>query len=133
MAVEKVERTRVLEVLVALPEIAEPERGRVIYVWLIGLSLLVTALFSAAEMSFIAANRVRLRHMAEGGNRTAVRYLEAFRQPRAAALHRHDGRDHRPHHRVRRGDLGAPPGGRRRGGRPGHRWPSPPSCSSSAR
>ena len=29
-----------------------------IYVWIIGLSLLVTALFSAAEMSFIAANRV---------------------------------------------------------------------------
>jgi putative hemolysin len=53
----------------------------VIYVWIIGLSLLVTALFSAAEMSFIAANRVRLRHMAEGGNRTAIRYLEAFRSP----------------------------------------------------
>ena len=52
-----------------------------IYVWLIGLSLLVTALFSAAEMSFIAANRVRLRHMAEGGHRTAIRYLEAFRSP----------------------------------------------------
>ena len=52
-----------------------------IYVWIIGLSLLVTAVFSAAEMSFIAANRVRLRHMAEGGNRTAVRYLDAFRSP----------------------------------------------------
>ena len=52
-----------------------------IYVWIIGLSLLVTAIFSAAEMSFIAANRVRLRHMAEGGNRTAVRYLDAFRSP----------------------------------------------------
>jgi len=53
----------------------------VIYLWLIGLSLLVTALFSAAEMSFIAANRVRLRHLAEGGHRTAIRYLEAFRSP----------------------------------------------------
>jgi putative hemolysin len=53
----------------------------VIYVWVIVLSLLVTALFSAAEMSFIAANRVRLRHMAEGGNRTAIRYLDAFRSP----------------------------------------------------
>jgi len=53
----------------------------VIYVWIIGLALLVTALFSAAEMSFIAANRVRLRHMAEGGHRTALRYLEAFRSP----------------------------------------------------
>ncbi len=52
-----------------------------IYLWIIGLALLVTALFSAAEMSFIAANRVRLRHIAEGGNRTAVRYLEAFRNP----------------------------------------------------
>lgn len=52
-----------------------------IYVWIIGLSLVVTALFSAAEMSFIAANRVRLRHMAEGGHRTALRYLEAFRNP----------------------------------------------------
>ncbi len=52
-----------------------------IYVWIIGLALLVTALFSAAEMSFIAANRLRLRHMAEGGHRTAVRYLEAFRSP----------------------------------------------------
>ena len=52
-----------------------------IYVWIIGLALLVTAFFSAAEMSFIAANRVRLRHMAEGGHRTAVRYLEAFRSP----------------------------------------------------
>ncbi|MGH7396421.1 MAG: hemolysin family protein [Candidatus Rokuibacteriota bacterium] len=52
-----------------------------IYLWIIGLALLVTALFSAAEMSFIAANRVRLRHLAEGGHRTAVRYLEAFRKP----------------------------------------------------
>ena len=37
--------------------------------------------FSAAEMAFIAANRLRLRHLAEEGNRTAARYLEAFRQP----------------------------------------------------
>jgi CBS domain containing-hemolysin-like protein len=52
-----------------------------IYVWIIGLAVLVTAFFSAAEMAFIAANRLRLRHMAEGGHRTAVRYLEAFRSP----------------------------------------------------
>ena len=52
-----------------------------IYLWVIGLSLVVTALFSAAEMSFIAANRLRLRHMAEGGHRTAIRYLDAFRSP----------------------------------------------------
>jgi putative hemolysin len=51
------------------------------YVWVIALALLVTALFSAAEMAFIAANRVRLRHLAEGGNRTAARYLESFHQP----------------------------------------------------
>jgi putative hemolysin len=53
----------------------------VIYVWIIGLALLGTAIFSAAEMAFIAANRLRLRHMAEGGHRTAIRYLEAFRSP----------------------------------------------------
>ncbi len=52
-----------------------------IYVWIIALALLVTALFSAAEMAFIAANRVRLRHLAESGNRTAARYLESFHQP----------------------------------------------------
>jgi putative hemolysin len=51
------------------------------YLWIIGLALILTALFSAAEMSFIAANRVRLRHMAEGGHRTAARYLDAFRRP----------------------------------------------------
>ena len=51
------------------------------YAWVILLALLVTALFSAAEMAFIAANRVRLRHLAESGNRTAARYLDAFRQP----------------------------------------------------
>jgi putative hemolysin len=53
----------------------------VIDVWIILLALGVTALFSAAEMSFIAANRLRLRHLAEGGNRNAVRYLDAFKQP----------------------------------------------------
>jgi len=50
-------------------------------VWVILFALLATAFFSAAEMAFIAANRVRLRHLAEGGSRTAARYLEAFRQP----------------------------------------------------
>jgi CBS domain containing-hemolysin-like protein len=37
--------------------------------------------FSAAEMAFIAANRLRLRHLAEEGSRTAARYLEDFRRP----------------------------------------------------
>ena len=43
--------------------------------------LAATMFFSAAEMAFIAANRVRLRHLAEEGNRTAARYLDAFRHP----------------------------------------------------
>jgi CBS domain containing-hemolysin-like protein len=52
-----------------------------IYLWTIGLAVLVTALLSAAEMAFIAANRVRIRHLAETGDATAARYLEAFRHP----------------------------------------------------
>jgi magnesium and cobalt exporter, CNNM family len=52
-----------------------------IYVWLIALAVLVTAFFSAAEMAFIGANRVRLRHLAESGSGTAARYLEAAKQP----------------------------------------------------
>jgi CBS domain containing-hemolysin-like protein len=52
-----------------------------IHVWIIGVALLVTAFFSAAEMAFIAANRVRLRHLAEGGHRAAARYLAAFQAP----------------------------------------------------
>jgi CBS domain containing-hemolysin-like protein len=51
------------------------------YLWIIVLAFVVTALFSAAEMSFIAANRLRLRHLAEAGNRNAARYLESFKQP----------------------------------------------------
>jgi putative hemolysin len=49
--------------------------------WLALLCLLATMFFSAAEMAFIAANRLRLRHLAEGGSVTAVRYLEDFRHP----------------------------------------------------
>jgi putative hemolysin len=52
-----------------------------IYVWGISAAMLVTALLSASEMAFIAANRVRVRHLAENGNHTAARYLEAFRRP----------------------------------------------------
>ena len=52
-----------------------------IYIWIIALAVLVTALLSAAEMAFIAANRVRLRHLAETGDAVAARYLEAFRHP----------------------------------------------------
>jgi putative hemolysin len=49
--------------------------------WLALLCLLVTMFFSAAEMAFIAANRLRLRHLAEAGGVTAARYLEDFRHP----------------------------------------------------
>jgi magnesium and cobalt exporter, CNNM family len=52
-----------------------------IYLWIIALAVLVTALLSAAEMAFIAANRVRLRHLAETGDTVSARYLEAFRSP----------------------------------------------------
>jgi putative hemolysin len=50
-------------------------------VWLAVACLLITAFFSAAEMAFIAANRLRLRHLAEEGSRAAGRYLEDFRRP----------------------------------------------------
>ena len=50
-------------------------------VWLAVICLIATMFFSAAEMSFIAANRLRLRHLAEEGNRVASDYLEAFRNP----------------------------------------------------
>src|SRR3989442_8700014 len=58
--------------------------GRVSLLWLAGLCLLLTMFFSAAEMAFIAANRLRLRHLAEEGSTTAALYLEAFRQPERA-------------------------------------------------
>jgi putative hemolysin len=45
------------------------------------LCLLLTMFFSAAEMAFIAANRLRLKYMAEEGSGVARSYLEAFRQP----------------------------------------------------
>ena len=44
--------------------------------------LMATAFFSAAEMAFLGANRIRLRHLAEGGHKVAARYLEAFRSPK---------------------------------------------------
>jgi CBS domain containing-hemolysin-like protein len=43
--------------------------------------LLASAFFSAAEMAFIAANRIRLRHLAEQGSRVARGYMEAFARP----------------------------------------------------
>jgi CBS domain containing-hemolysin-like protein len=41
----------------------------------------MTMFFSAAETAFIAANRLRLRHLAEEGSRIAARYLDDFRRP----------------------------------------------------
>jgi CBS domain containing-hemolysin-like protein len=55
--------------------------GPVTVLVLVGLCLLASAFFSAAEMAFIAANRVRLRHMAEQGSRIARGYMDAFQQP----------------------------------------------------
>src|SRR2546427_3758150 len=49
--------------------------------WVAVFCLAVTMFFSAAEMAFIAANRLRIRHLAEEGNATAAAYLEAFRRP----------------------------------------------------
>jgi len=50
-------------------------------VWIAAACLVATMFFSAAEMAFIAANRLRLRHLAEEGHRVAADYLEAFRHP----------------------------------------------------
>jgi putative hemolysin len=50
-------------------------------IWLAVLCLLATMFFSAAEMAFIAANRLKLRHLAEEGSRVAAQYLESFRRP----------------------------------------------------
>ena len=52
-----------------------------VLVWVPLACLAATIFFSMAEMAFIAANRLRLRHLAEEGHRTAGRYLESFRQP----------------------------------------------------
>jgi CBS domain containing-hemolysin-like protein len=49
--------------------------------WVAVACLVVTMFFSAAEMAFIAANRLRLRHLAEEGSTTAAQYLEGFRHP----------------------------------------------------
>ncbi|HEY3065242.1 MAG TPA: hemolysin family protein [Methylomirabilota bacterium] len=49
--------------------------------WLAAICLVATMFFSAAEMAFIAANRLRLRHLAEEGHHVAAEYLEAFRRP----------------------------------------------------
>ena len=49
--------------------------------WVAAAFVVVAMFFSAAEMAFIAANRLKLRHLAESGDRTAAEYLDAFRHP----------------------------------------------------
>ncbi|MBI1845852.1 MAG: HlyC/CorC family transporter [Candidatus Rokubacteria bacterium] len=49
--------------------------------WIAAVCLVAIVFFSAAEMAFIAANRLRLRHLAEEGSGTAAAYLEVFRHP----------------------------------------------------
>jgi CBS domain containing-hemolysin-like protein len=49
--------------------------------WIPVVCLAATVFFSMAEMAFIAANRLRLRHLAEEGNRVAGSYLQSFREP----------------------------------------------------
>jgi magnesium and cobalt exporter, CNNM family len=49
--------------------------------WIALACLVATVFFSAAEMAFIAANRLRLRHLAEEGHAVAAQYLAAFRRP----------------------------------------------------
>ena len=51
------------------------------FFWIAVVCLFATMFFSAAEMAFIAANRLRLRHLAEEGHAAAAEYLEAFRRP----------------------------------------------------
>ena len=48
---------------------------------LVIVCVLISAFFSAAEIAFIAANRVRLRHLAEQGSRVARGLMAAFQHP----------------------------------------------------
>ncbi len=52
-----------------------------IFAGVIFACLVATAFFSAVEMAFLGANRIRLRHLAEGGHSVAARYLKAFSSP----------------------------------------------------
>ncbi|HSE93543.1 MAG TPA: hemolysin family protein [Methylomirabilota bacterium] len=49
--------------------------------WIAVFCVVATMFFSMAEMAFIAANRLKLRHLAAEGDRTAALYLEAFQRP----------------------------------------------------
>ncbi len=50
-------------------------------IWITVACLFATMFFSAAEMAFIAANRLKLKHLAEEGHAGARRYLDSFHQP----------------------------------------------------
>ena len=71
-----------------------PEWGRAVSLGttlgIVLLSLLASAFFSSAEIAFLAANRVRLRHLAERGSRVA-RATWSVPAPGAAPVHRDDG------------------------------------------
>lgn len=45
------------------------------------LAVVCSAFFSLAEMAFISANRLRIRHLAETGSRAARRFLSASERP----------------------------------------------------
>ena len=107
VTVEKVERTRVVEVLLALrkPAAAARPRRDAASGWP-SLCLVATMFFSAAEMAFIAANRLRLRHLAEEAAPSGRAVPRGLPAARARAVDGHDGGDHGPHHRGLGGDLG---------------------------
>ena len=134
VSVEKVERTRVVEVLVALPDVGGPPEADVIYVWLIGLC-------PARDRALLGGRDVVHRGQPAapappggGGHRTAARYLESFKQPGAPPVHRDDGRDDRPHHRlVSVATWALIPVVGAGAAAPGRPSPSPRSCSYSAR
>ena len=60
--------------------------GGMTLVWLALVCLLVTVFFSAAEMSFIAANRLRLRHLAEEGTPSRPSLPRRLQAARRGAL-----------------------------------------------
>jgi putative hemolysin len=49
--------------------------------WVAAVCVLAATFFSAAEMAFIAASRVRLRHLAEQGHAGARQYLDTLARP----------------------------------------------------
>ncbi len=50
-------------------------------IWIAAGCLVASMFFSAAEMAFIAANRIKLKHLAEEGHAAARNYLGSFHRP----------------------------------------------------